>query len=144
MLNLFGRLPRAVSEADKLDIVRQNIDPYYIHSLGSKLYDIGSVNDLLIECKKLEKTRNLAASRPTAKRIHFLEQDLAGPSSSNFLPRNRVERISEVVCWNWNEKGHNFSKCKKRRDKKFCFRCGKENVTKYTCSCKQENGSRDH
>lgn len=144
MLNLFSRLSNPVSETEKLETLRQNVDPYYIHGLGSNLYNIDCVDNLLSECKKLEKTRNLAASRPTTKRLHFIEKDLAGPSSSGSTQtKDRVENLNSVVCWNCNETGHNFSKCRKRREQKFCFRCGKRDVTKYTCSCNRGNGGRD-
>lgn len=153
MLNLFNRLCHPPSEEDKLCILRRTIDPYYIHRLG--LETINTVDDLLSACKKLEAARNLISqtSRPSGDRIAILEPDLAapGPSRVRSVPsnnyasrRSNVQRVDSIVCWNCNEVGHSFTVCAKARERKFCFRCGKDNVTKYSCTCFQGNGERGH
>lgn len=47
MSNLFSRLPNPATEGEKLNILKRNVAPYFIHGLG--LIKISSVNELL-EC----------------------------------------------------------------------------------------------
>ncbi|KAJ8965642.1 hypothetical protein NQ314_003992, partial [Rhamnusium bicolor] len=144
MLNLFNRLRNPLLEEEKLCILRRTIDPYYIHRLG--LEEIHKVDDLLAACKKLEVARNLAnqSNRLSNDLVSRLEPDLAPPSSSrrhsstsNGPPRrdHNIKPVNSIVCWNCQELGHSFTDCGKPREAKFCFRCGKANVTKYTCIC---------
>ncbi|KAG5885547.1 hypothetical protein JTB14_007627 [Gonioctena quinquepunctata] len=53
MLNLYNRLPNSSLEIEKVETIRQNMNPYYIHGLGSQLYDFLTVDHLMKECKKL-------------------------------------------------------------------------------------------
>ncbi|KAJ8966842.1 hypothetical protein NQ314_003276, partial [Rhamnusium bicolor] len=147
MTNLFNRLGNPVSEQEKLYILKRNILPYYIHQLGSQ-GEINSVDELRKLCKKWEINREIA-SRPRSTlnaNISALEPDLAGnPGPFNFINRNRTAvpvnsvTSNDKTCWNCNELGHRFQNCRKKRERKFCFRCGKAGVTRYTCSSCSKN-----
>ncbi|KAJ8929025.1 hypothetical protein NQ314_018336 [Rhamnusium bicolor] len=140
MTNLFNRLGNLVSEQEKLYILKRNILPYYIHQLGSQ-GEINSVDELRKLCKKWEINREIA-SRPRTTlnaNISALEPDLAGnPGPFNFINRNRTATpvnsvtSNDKTCWNCNELGHRFQNCRKKRERKFCFRCGKAGVTSRT------------
>ncbi|KAJ8934832.1 hypothetical protein NQ314_013180 [Rhamnusium bicolor] len=151
MLNLFNRLRNPLLEEEKLCILRRTIDPYYIHRLG--LEEIHKVDDLLAACKKLEVARNLAnqSNRLSNDLVSRLEPDLAPPSSSrrhssisSGPPRrdHNIKSVNSIACWNCQKLGHSFTNCGKPREAKFCFRCGKANVIKYTCTCFRGNGAR--
>lgn len=124
-----------------------------MHGLG--LEDIESVEQLLRKCKRLEAARELA-SRPRGAfrdKVCLLEPDLAYQNAkterkvdtSSILqgPPTSVGPSKALSCWNCGAEGHSFSKCKENRKKKFCFRCGRPDVTKYSCSCNPKNGDRD-
>lgn len=136
MLNLFYRLPRSPTEHEKLTIFRRNLLPYYIHALS--LYEFHTVDELLQTCKKLEASRDLATKgcKPN-QRVNLLEPDLAYVRHNQEGRVNSSENVSS--CWNCKEPGHSFSRCQKPKSRTFCFRCGKDGVTKYTCSCNRKN-----
>lgn len=137
MINLFNRLDTQPKEEEKLYILRRNILPYYIHQLGSQ-QQIASVEELRKLCKIWEINRQVA-SRPRASlcaNLSSIEPDLAGtaepPPSSR--QRNSIHSVStDPKCWNCNELGHRFQACTRPRQQKFCFRCGKVGVTRYSC-----------
>lgn len=43
-------------------------------------------------------------------------------------------QASPIGCWNCGRTGHSFTQCPEPRDKIFCFRCGKANVTTTKCN----------
>jgi hypothetical protein len=76
MINLFNRPPVQPSEAERLNILRHRLLPYFIHGIG--LIDIETVSQLMAACKKLEVTKSLAtASRAVNPKANLLEPDLA-------------------------------------------------------------------
>lgn len=141
MKGLFSRLPKPLSEAEKLSILRRNISPYYIHHLG--LVKISSVEELLSSCKTLETSRELA-NRPRSHQQHTvssLEPDLAIGSEErrnhafqNSKPRvfSVNDNVHPIKCWNCRLPGHKYPSCRSPR-RKFCFSCGRSNVVKTTC-----------
>lgn len=145
MINLFNRLDHPATEQEKLYILKRNILPYYIHQLGSQ-GEINSVEELRKLCKNWEINREIASRPRLSMNTHIsaLEPDLAGdPGPSNLNNRNRSLRAHSVNsmdtangrrCWNCNEIGHGFQNCRRKRERKFCFRCGKADVTRYSCS----------
>lgn len=152
MINLFSRLSVKPAHKEQLTILRRNITPYFIHGLG--LRDINSVEELLMCCKKLESAKELAnKSRTPSNKLCLLEPDLAcSTASSSSYSENRRGRnsVSSIQprnnngrCWNCGNEGHSFSDCSIPRARKFCFRCGRANVTKYTCQCNSKNARGD-
>lgn len=136
MLNLFNRLPRVPAEEEKLAILRRNVAPYYIHGLG--LQEIGTVEELVQGCRRLEAAKEMASrSRSVLSRTSYLEPDLAYVD-----PRASGSKGHEVnsICWNCEAEGHTFSRCSKPKNKLFCYRCGKQGVTKFQCECNSKNG----
>lgn len=77
MINLFSRLSSPPSEKERVDILRRNLDPYFIHSLG--LVDCASVDELRQSCRRLENNRQLADKSHTHRfsRQKLLEPELA-------------------------------------------------------------------
>ena len=61
-------------------------------------------------------------------------QGLGGSTSSATLESNRL------LCWNCGRVGHRFSRCSLPLNR-FCFRCGRRDVTKASCrDCQSGNG----
>lgn len=147
MANLFARLPKSASDAEKLCVLRRNVDPYYIHGLG--LTRTLTVQELLGACKILETNRNMAEVRSSrGLGTRSLEPDLAGPRTE---PTNRkpVKVVAEVAavaqaetCWNCKQIGHRFAKCTLPRTSLFCFRCGTPGVRREQCTKCSGNESR--
>lgn len=142
MINMFNRLPQKPTEAERLNILRRNIEPYFIDRLA--LVETQNVEDLLDKCKKLEISRDLANKSKATNKICFLEPDLAfeddieNSGSIHPVHPSRVHR-SGMKCWNCGIAGHSFANCSVARTKQFCFRCGEPNVTKYKCQCNTKN-----
>jgi hypothetical protein len=135
MINLFNRLPVQPSEAERLNILRRNLLPYFIHGIG--LIDIETVSQLMATCKKLEVTKSLAtASRAANPKASLLEPDLADDTSVR--PKPVRKSVAAVSCWNCQHTGHVFAQCSEPRRRTFCFRCGKPDVTKNSCECRKK------
>jgi hypothetical protein len=135
MINLFNRLPVRPSEAERLNILRRNLLPYFIHGIG--LIDIETVSQLMATCKKLEVTKSLAtASRAANPKASLLEPDLADDTSVR--PKPVRKSVAAVSCWNCQHTGHVFAQCSEPRRRTFCFRCGKPDVTKNSCECRKK------
>lgn len=150
MKNLFARLPRQPSEYEKLLVLRKNILPYYIHALG--LTTVDHVDELADLCKRLEISRQWAERSSSVRpKVSFIEPDLAyQESKGSSLYKNERDNCHKLAavgkdnrCWNCNQEGHRFSQCRKKRNKKFCFTCGKKDVTKFTCDNCSGNGKVD-
>jgi hypothetical protein len=108
MINLFNRLPVQPSEAERLNILRRNLLPYFIHGIG--LIDIETVSQLTATCKKLEVTKSLAtASRAVNPKASLLEPDLADDTSVR--PKPVRKSVAAVSCWNCQHTGHVFLFC---------------------------------
>lgn len=144
--NMFNRLPRQISEEEKVNITRRILEPYYIDKLS--LSEYRTISELKSICKKLESSRNMlvrAKDRSCNRnRVSLLEPDLAyeGPSVPRPLASSRrVERLNSIQCWNCKEPGHAFTSCSKPKNNPFCFRCGKQGVTKYNCVCAPKNAN---
>jgi hypothetical protein len=130
MINLFNRLPVQPSEAERLNILRRSLLPYFIHGIG--LIDIETVSQLMAACKKLEVTKSLAtASRAVNPKANLLEPDLADETSVR--PKLGRKSVAAVSCWNCQHTGDVFAQCSAPRTRTFCFRCGKPDVMKNRC-----------
>lgn len=144
MINLFTRLPHPPTEEEKLNILKRNMEPYFILHTG--LIEVTTVEQLRDICRRLEANRFRATNSqpPPTNRRKLLEPDLACPMKARALthavetsrdtnPRNHSR------CWNCNKIGHNYSACRSPRTK-FCYTCGTPNCTK--ASCTKCNGQR--
>ncbi|XP_063904313.1 uncharacterized protein LOC135123513 [Zophobas morio] len=146
--NLFNRLSVPPSEEEKLRVLQRNLAPYLIQGIG--LVDISSVDQLLDTCKKLETVRILAtAPRPNVPKASCLEPDLAGPTLVKSRMVAQTSSVGSILCWNCRGSGHYFSQCRAPRNGRFCFKCGKRDVTTSTCQCRNAarlsgNGQRNH
>lgn len=54
--------------------------------------------------------------------------------NNNGVKTNGGLRVEELKCFNCQEMGHGFRRCPKDRVGKFCFRCGKTDVTTNECT----------
>uniref|UniRef100_V5IA64 CCHC-type domain-containing protein n=1 Tax=Anoplophora glabripennis TaxID=217634 RepID=V5IA64_ANOGL len=170
MNGLFNRLKTPVPEETKLEILWENIDPYYHPHLT--FHTINSVSQLLIKCRKLDDSRDKSRKYvPPPRKNKVLEPDLAyvehdqfSPSTSRDLREDRLAQGSyqesrsvnsrpvrkvddirpnrSVICWNCQEGGHVSTKCPKPKTKKFCYRCGHTDVTLRSCpKCNKSSGN---
>lgn len=149
MTNLFARLPTPIPEVRRLHIIRRNLSPYFLEHLGT--VEIHSVDELTRVCKQLEENRHQAARnasiRPATERPLEPTYAYRPPTASNSsYSGNRGSRTSTAAvsslarCWNCGDSGHMFRKCGKERTR-FCFRCGKQDVTAATCSRCSSSGN---
>lgn len=163
MNGLFNRLNTPVPDETKLQILKENVDPFYHPFLI--FHDINSVSQLLQKCRKLDESRDLSRRYvPPPRRNKVLEPDLAyvghfesssASTSSSVKDRpveqsgrvdrlldNRSARDSEeatrrptrvIKCWNCESEGHYSIDCPKPKNRKFCYRCGQAEVTVRSC-----------
>lgn len=167
--NLFRKLPVLPPESHRLQIMKRNLLPYIQSRLAT--HEILSIQDLLKFSRSVEETEiriqrfvppptnyrtilepQLAYRKPNMN-ISAVEQDIVPVSNytqcsellnlSEAPPNLNVINSSQAKCWNCQEHGHIFSQCTKQR-RKFCFKCGTDNVTFKTCpKCsKNEPGAR--
>lgn len=147
MVTLFGRLGTSLSETTKINILLRNISPYYQSQLSQT--QVTSVEHLKWLCKKLEVVKSSMERfvAPPSKSCS-LEPDLAyvdvrevaSTSKNPVTPEamGRQEMRSDTVCNRCQEPGHFARNCPKR----YCYRCGKENVTIRTCpKCNRNSGN---
>lgn len=155
MINYFSRLQKKLTEQEKIEIIYNNLDSFYIERMGLHIKNLNTVDKLQETCQNLENSKNMitrrvASRRENRNRANILEPDLtyegnltstqiSQPSTS----RNRRSNFSvnSISCWNCGDLGHKFTECRKPREKSFCFRCGKAGVTKYNCGCSSKNES---
>lgn len=147
MGNLFSRLNQTIPESTKLEILLENIDPYYQPHLA--FVDIQSVSQLLDCCRKLDAKRRLMREFvPPKAGQSTLEPDLAYRASKcgSARPSGRVSAVSADVvtssrCWNCDQVGHMASSCS--ADKvRHCYRCGKKGETVRSCpKCNKSSGN---
>lgn len=143
MINLFNRLRNVMPEAEKLQILRHNISPYFIQALG--LAEARSIPELLNICKRLEYNRSLAEKHQaprTDSYLNFLEPDLAYHREQTKYERFRVGQqrsrtrdinTAEVKCWNCKEVGHRYTTCTKERLSSFSLLCGNRDHNRRDC-----------
>lgn len=165
MENLFSRLPQKPTERERLEIMRNNIDPYYIDRLS--LIKITSTRDLIKFCRKLDETRVRVENAnqthvPRSNRQSLLEPDLAcktlsvnlaaihppspptinttysapTPLKQRPTPPASAKRLTN--CWNCKTSGHSFRLCKEPLTV-FCFKCGSPG--NYFASCARCQGN---
>lgn len=149
---LFRKLPVPPSEIKRLQIIRRNLLPHIQRRLAVE--KIEKLNDLLRLSRAIEETEariqrfvppptnyrnlvepSLAYNKPSS---HIAMVDRLVPEDDASVPS--VLEPNPVVaavasppnCWNCLEAGHRFRQCSKPR-RKFCFKCGKENVISRDC-----------
>lgn len=146
MCNMFNRLTVPVNEVTKLRIILQNITPFYQNQLS--LVDVKSVDELLKLGRRIEASKITIDSYnpPPRNRGSLLEPDLAfmyTPSVSS-ISDQAEGRMGEVQagirrCWNCKSESHLSTSCDQPK-KKYCYKCGKPDETKYTCpNCNKTN-----
>ena len=139
---LYSRLPKPPPEDERLRVIRHNLEPYFIHSLG--LSKINTIDELLDSCKQLENNRYMAERQSQNERSAVaLEPDLANRNIRASRSVNSSTRRQELNCWNCGEKGHVSLRCNKPRTRIFCYGCGAKGVTSRQCSaCSGKDAAR--
>lgn len=143
MLSMFRRYG-TVSEDVQLRLISKNLAPFYTMQLPL----VNSLSELEDECLKLERKKFRADSYrpPSRKRNTFVEPDFAFVGTDDRASSSRRVTINEnvnvvtdtpisqnVCCYNCGQPGHRFQNCTAPR-RRFCFKCGKVDVTVRTCS----------
>lgn len=161
--NLFKRLPSIPDETARLHIIRRNLLPYVQSHLATQ--QISSIQELIQLSRSIEETQTrikrfnppptnyrnlmepeLAYHRPTYA-INTIESPLTysqcdtdrSNSAQNPIKGNVIPVAP--LCWNCKEPGHTFKKCNRPRAK-FCYRCGKADVTVRSCTTCTKNVQR--
>lgn len=135
MKNLFSRFSSKKSETAQLKIIMRNLLPFYQTQLA--LTDVQSIPQLLKLGRQLEARRvSVESYVPPPNRNKTMESDLAYVEAkldvASVSDERRPNVSSNRVCWNCNQSGHLATACQ-RPKKRYCYRCGKTDVTVATC-----------
>lgn len=133
MQNLFARLSVKLTESSKLNIIQKNLAPFYQSQLAFQ--EITLIETLKRLGKQLESRRQAVESYvPPPSKSKSMEADLAYLEAESFESTSTAScaLLSEVKCYNCDQKGHYRSNCTApfRKDG---FKCGHLNVTTRTC-----------
>lgn len=151
MQNMFNRLPTPIPEAQKLMILRRNLQPYFQKAICRDTFD--SVSELTSVLRIIERTKMSCDNfKEPSQSDHSLERDLAYKGSTATKSRN--ENTSELAaiddkggpltkCWNCRTPGHRFKDCKLPKQRIFCYRCGRFGKTTNKCSCNATDKGND-
>lgn len=137
MKNLFSRLSVLPTESEQLSIIKKNLQLNFRAHLA--LLDITSLEHMAKLCSTLEQSFGSDTSRSSVATCEaLLEPDLkyCEPIIGGQDERRGSgsgEWKSGNGCWNCGRKEHRWSDCKDPR-RKFCFKCGRKDVTVRTCS----------
>lgn len=166
MESLFSKLGNnQLSEITRVKLIRRNLLPYIQSHLA--LHCIESISELIRLCKAVEETE-LRTSKfvpPPTNYRQLLEPELAYRKPDSIFTSSKYQHVSLIRseqqvtssellqadnkpkedlpnCWNCGKTGHKFRKCQEPR-RKFCYRCGHQNVMANTCpNCLGKNGLR--
>uniref|UniRef100_A0A6P7G1F3 Uncharacterized protein LOC114334923 n=1 Tax=Diabrotica virgifera virgifera TaxID=50390 RepID=A0A6P7G1F3_DIAVI len=152
--SMFRKLSSLPSEETRFAIIRRNLLPYIQSHLA--IQQIKSIEDLLTLSRQVEDTEvrlqrfappptnykylvdpDLAYHKPSRTTVASVQESSSGHDSSNIAVaavQPGSSGSSSVVCWNCRETGHRFRKCSKPR-RRFCFKCGRDNVLLAQCGC---------
>lgn len=162
MENLFRKLDAPPKEHLKLSMIRRNLLPHFQTQLA--LHHVQSIDELIHLCKAIEETelRVQKFIPPPSSSRHLLEPELAykrpvshQAAAVSLVNSNNTQRsgVSEsqppsssssfpTRCWNCGKSTHKFRACTEPR-RKFCFKCGLEQVTVESCPHCRKNFKRD-
>lgn len=165
MENLFKKLKQPPREIDRVALIKRNLLPEIQSHLA--LNRVSTVDDLICLSRAVEETQariQKYVPPPTSNRS-LLEPELAykKPSGQTSVlafksqnvsstPAKRETNPSQSIsnstlgnspsCWNCGSTSHRFKKCDKPRSKRFCFKCGENNVSIYNCPNCRKNSNR--
>lgn len=141
MMGLFDRLDVRVSDEMKLDQIMKNLHPFYTERLAmTKVLSIRQLKELgkQLEVSKFRIEKYQMGSTASRSKQKPLEPEFAFKGSSrrpgvNALDNAAGEMPSRGNCWNCGKPGHRHSVCRSPVKNKFCWVCGKKDVTKFKC-----------
>lgn len=145
MENLYSRLVKNVSPAERLETIRENILPDYHMHLA--LQNITSIEQLGEICRNLEEANVLRRKRngdSSKRHVAAIEPDLeftSRPSTSrqptesrgNSYNSHRTRRVDELRCFNCKQVGHAKRECPQIKKTPRCYGCGKQGVIRPNC-----------
>lgn len=150
MNTLFNRLTVPINDKARLEILLENLAPYYKRELGMR--DITSVDQLIQLGRRAEANKKAIESyTPPPRHKNFLEPDLAyiytdeEKNSTTSISREvgASSTPTNIVCWNCRNSGHRSGNCPSTTRNKYCFKCGNANYTVRTCpKCNSGNPRR--
>lgn len=135
MESLFSRLTRPMTEAEKLDIIMTNMDPFYISRLA--LSDVNSTQELKAICSRLEVAQfkcqfrgfsNVGSNSVIPEMLQNQASDTESRSHSK--PNNQRSTVTCLKC----NGPHHYSRCNVYVGQ-HCFRCKKPGVDSRSCNC---------
>lgn len=149
MKNAFARLSVQVPEVTQLNILRENVKPFFQIAIARD--EPRTLDELENMCVKLERRcSSIDNFSATPVKKWSVEPDLmyiaSEPSTSSTITNQNMSvtqnpsRITGITCWNCNARGHSSRQCRQPR-RKYCFKCGTPNVTKYDCPKCNNRGS---
>lgn len=171
MENLFRRLGiDQPPEETRVKMIQRNLLPEIQAHLA--LHNIGSIEDLTLLSRKIEENlvRMQRFCPPPTNYRQLLEPELAYRKLSNVpnicsttistneskqrkgTPDNTEDNgtskstmsqsKTSLKCFNCKQSGHRFKQCQEKL-KKFCYKCGRDNVMTPSCPNCQKNSQRD-
>lgn len=138
IMNLRNQQREPISEHNLVRIMKGNLKPAMAHLLFSS-----NINDLTHFMREGRRAENLLNSqkqfqgRYPIRQVNELDfNDVSSPEPSI----DAIEKQRKLICWNCKVEGHTFMECKEERWRRFCYKCGLDDVVTPTCPvCREKN-----
>lgn len=135
---LFARLTSPPTEKEQVRIIRRNLLPAIAQHLV--LLQLGTYSELELYCQRVTHNATYLTTKRVTRAGKGLplatieaSSDSRAPADTARRTRPPTSRNDGAVCWNCRHQGHLFRQCRIRRDRRFCFTCGLQEVTSESC-----------
>lgn len=140
---LFGQLTDKVSEKTKVEIIKRNLNTFYISKLT--LVKIDTIKELKDICVQFEVTKYQCENRGYASvgRDSVIDDSPSGSKESGKKIYNINKSVDKIMVKCLKCMGnHHFTKCMKVRGI-CCFHCKRTGVLTRDCQCRQPSNSKN-
>jgi len=147
VLHLVDKLSNPLSNAELIDILRNNLRPELQRSiLFVPTPSVGQLREVVLQHEILEEElsrsvgRVTTVSRPLSE-ITTSAEDV-GPAEVEAVEVSSIN-AAPAPCWNCSEPGHRWDSCQSTEWHKFCYGCGAPGIIKPNCArCLSKNSAR--
>ncbi|KAF6199548.1 hypothetical protein GE061_007574 [Apolygus lucorum] len=143
MEGMYSRLERPIGEAERLEEILRNLNPFLKEKLV--MTPMSSISDLRMYARTAESGRLrmgsstcVSSSIPSPSPVRPLRREIAAASLAALPVGEAIEAVQSPTrepfsCYNCGSVDHPHRSCPLPR-KKFCYRCGLPDVTTFTCT----------
>ncbi|KAF6214933.1 hypothetical protein GE061_000742 [Apolygus lucorum] len=143
MEGMYSRLERPIGEAERLEEILRNLNPFLKEKLV--MTPMSSISDLRMYARTAESGRLrmgsstcVSSSIPSPSPVRSLRREIAAASLAALPVGEAIEAVQSPTrepfsCYNCGSVDHPHRSCPLPR-KKFCYRCGLPDVTTFTCT----------